>query len=195
MRRLISFPACVLVLSVASALPASAQGNDGTWKGQITCAKLSFTKGTQKVPMTMTVAGDKATYERQVWNPDKTAVVGTEAGSGTVDASGAIKLSATWKGVKENPRWTYTASYSGAIKGKSANLARATLEERRRQVRRPQVHHRAAALAARVITPDQRPCGAGLRDFAALVEHIDLQRDDAAIRRAGFALVEHGEDR
>jgi hypothetical protein len=146
MRRLISFPACVLVLSVASALPASAQGNDGTWKGQITCAKLSFTKGTQK-------------------------------------------------GVKENPRWTYTASYSGAIKGKSANLARATLEERRRQVRRPQVHHRAAALAARVITPDQRPCGAGLRDFAALVEHIDLQRDDAAIRRAGFALVEHGEDR
>lgn len=112
-----------LSLLVAAIVPALAQINDGTWKGQISCAKLSFTKGAQKVAMTMTVAGEKASYERQVYNPNNTQVVGTESGNGTIDASGAIKLSATWKGVKDSPRWTYTASYSGTIKGKSANLS------------------------------------------------------------------------
>jgi hypothetical protein len=119
MARFTSLFVCLLIPSAACAVPALAQSNDGTWKGQITCAKLSFTKGTQKVAMTMTVAGDKASYERQVYNPSNTQIVGTEAGSGAIEKSGEIKLSATWKGVKENPRWTYT----GAIKGKSANLA------------------------------------------------------------------------
>jgi hypothetical protein len=123
MARFISLFVCLLILSAACAVPALAQSNDGTWKGQISCAKLSFTKGAQKVSMTMTVAADKASYERQVYNPTNTQVVGTEAGSGTIEKNGGIKLSATWKGVKENPRWTYTATYSGAIKGKSANLA------------------------------------------------------------------------
>jgi len=107
---------------VAATSPAIAQSFDGLWKGQIACAKLSFTKGTQKVPMTMTVAGDKASYQRQVYNPNNTQVVGTEEGGGTIDSNGTIKLSATCKGVKENPRWTYTATYSGSIKGKSANF-------------------------------------------------------------------------
>lgn len=121
--RLASVIASVFIASVVSGLPVFAQSLDGTWKGQITCAKLSFTKGTQKVPITMTVAGEKASYERQVYNRDNSQVVGTEEGSGTIEKNGEIKLSATWKGIKENPHWTYTGAYSGSIKGRSANLS------------------------------------------------------------------------
>src|SRR4051794_36699433 len=52
-----------------------------------------------------------------------------------------------------------------------------------------------ALAAARILAPDQRLRVAGLRDLAILIEHVDLQRDDAAVRRTGFALVEHREDR
>ena len=123
MGRFISLPVFVLCVSFASSMPAFSQNNDGTWKGQITCAKLSFTKGTQRVPMTMTVAGEKVSYERQVYNRDNTAVVGTEEGTGTFDKSGTIKLSATWKSRREIPRFTYTATYSGSIKGNAASLS------------------------------------------------------------------------
>ena len=46
---------------------------------------------------------------------DCARVVGTEEGSGTVAADGAIKLTAIWKSVGDKPRYTYTASYSGKL--------------------------------------------------------------------------------
>jgi hypothetical protein len=104
----------------AGAPAAMAQSFDGAWKGHMTCAKLSFTKGTQKVAMTVAVAGGRATYTRKVYNRDNSAVVGSEEGSGKVESDGAIALTATWKGT--NPKTTYTASYRGAIKGNAASL-------------------------------------------------------------------------
>jgi len=91
----------------------AAQGFDGTWRGTLTCGKLSFTKGTQRVPLTVTVSGGSARFTRQVYNPNNTAVVGTEEGSGTVSADGAISLSSTWK--SPTGRSSYTASYSGKL--------------------------------------------------------------------------------
>jgi hypothetical protein len=112
-------------VGVAWALSGSssfAQSHDGTWQGQIACAKLSFTKGPQKVPMTMTVSGNSATYTRQVYNQDNTAVVGTEEGTGTIAGDGQITLSAKWNSARTNSRYTYTASYSGTMTGSAANL-------------------------------------------------------------------------
>jgi hypothetical protein len=90
-----------------------------TWRGQITCAKLSFTKGTQNAAMVLTVSGDRATCSRQVYNRDNTAVVGTEEGSGTIASDGAITLTAIWK--SPNSKYSYTASYRGTL---TRNVAR-----------------------------------------------------------------------
>jgi hypothetical protein len=120
-KRLLSIVACAGAAWVLSGSPSFAQSHDGTWHGEIACAKLSFTKGPQKVPMTMTVSGNSATYTRQVYNKDNTAVVGTEEGTGTI-AGDQITLSAKWNSARANPRYTYTASYSGAVTGTAANL-------------------------------------------------------------------------
>jgi hypothetical protein len=111
------------VVAFAVAAPAAvAQSFDGNWTGQISCAKLSFTRATQTVPITMTISGGSASYSRQVYNEDNSAVVGTEVGSGTVAATGAIAVSARWQSAGAAPRFTYTASYSGTIAGNAATL-------------------------------------------------------------------------
>src|ERR1700741_3026287 len=95
-KQIVFTPAWAVAACALAASPALAQSYDGTWKGQLSCAKLSFTKGPQKVAMTMTVSGGTATYSRQVYNRDNTRVVGAEEGSGTVSGSGEIKLSTKW---------------------------------------------------------------------------------------------------
>ena len=100
---------------------AAADDFDGKWTGTINCAKLSFTKGPFKVPLEMKVEKGAATYIRDVYNKDGTQIVGTEEGTGTI-AGGKLTLTATWKSTQERPRYSYTASYSGTISAKSANL-------------------------------------------------------------------------
>ena|SRR5215471_10031037 len=119
-KRLVSIVVCVVAACAFAPLPSFAQSYDGIWKGQVTCAKLSFAKGTQKVPLTMTVSGASATYTRQVYDRDNTRVVGTEEGSGTVSGNGEIKVSAKW--ASPNGKFAYTATYSGSLKGSSGSL-------------------------------------------------------------------------
>jgi hypothetical protein len=109
---------CCLLLTPGMA----ADDFDGKWTGTIGCAKLSFTKGPFKVPLEMTVEKGAATYVRDVYNKDGTQVVGAEEGSGTIGDGGKLTLTATWKSSQERPRYTYTASYSGTVAAKSANL-------------------------------------------------------------------------
>jgi hypothetical protein len=113
---------CSAVYAVMTMNAAFAQSFDGAWKGEISCAKLSFTKGPLKVPMDLTVSGGKATYSRDVLNADGSRIVGTEEGTGTVAADGAISLTAIWKSAAEKPRYTYTASYSGNLSGDRGSL-------------------------------------------------------------------------
>ena len=100
----------------------AAEGFDGQWKGTISCAKLSFTKGPFKTAIDMTVDKGAVTYTRDVYNRDGSRVVGTEEGKGTIGDGGKLTLTATWKSTEERPRFTYTASYDGSFKGNAANL-------------------------------------------------------------------------
>jgi hypothetical protein len=111
--------ACFLAATVPG---AGAESFNGTWHGTLNCGKLSFTKGPQKVPINLTVSGTSVSYSRDIYNRDNTAVVGKEEGTGTVGADGAIKLTSAWKGVGPNPKYTYTASYSGSLAKGSGNL-------------------------------------------------------------------------
>jgi hypothetical protein len=111
--------ACLLAATIVG---AASENFNGTWHGTLTCAKLSFTKGTQKVPIDVTVSGTSASFSRKIYNRDNTAVVGTEEGTGTVGADGAIKLTSSWKGGGPNPKYAYTASYSGTLSKGSGSL-------------------------------------------------------------------------
>jgi hypothetical protein len=105
--------------------PATAQSGQNFWRGRINCAKLSFARSPQRVPMTLTVSGNAATYThrvRVVYSRNNSPAVGTEVGSGTVAADGAITLSAMWTATGANPRLTYTASYSGRMHPDTAEL-------------------------------------------------------------------------
>ena len=86
-----------------------AQGADGAYRGALNCAQLPFTKGPQRVSLQIQVSGDRASYSREVHNETRTAVVGTETGSGTVSADGTMSLSGNWRGVRDS----FSASYSG----------------------------------------------------------------------------------
>ena len=80
-----------------------------TCRGEMSCAKLSFTRGSQKVPIEVVVSANKATLAREVWNQDNSAVVGTEECGAEVGAGGAIKLSLEWKATDANPRYAFGA--------------------------------------------------------------------------------------
>lgn len=113
----LSLGAWIAVLSwiEPTATGAAAETPDGTWRGEMNCAKLSFTKGSQKVPVEVVVSGRSVTLARKVWNQDNSSVVGTEEGSGEVDANGEIKISSVWKSTGATPRFAFTASYLGRL--------------------------------------------------------------------------------
>jgi len=98
-----------------SAPSAIAQSFDGTWRGKINCAKLSFARvpGDRVMPIEINVSGSTATYTREVHNRAGSAVIGTEEGSGTVANDGAIRLTADFKPTAADSQFTYTASFRG----------------------------------------------------------------------------------
>jgi hypothetical protein len=115
--RLLSLGALIAALSwlKPTATGVAAETWDGTWRGQMTCAKLSFTKGSQNVPVEVVISGRRVTFARKVWNQDNSSVVGTEEGSGEVDANGEIRISSVWKSTGANPHFTFNASYLGSL--------------------------------------------------------------------------------
>jgi hypothetical protein len=105
-----------------AATGVAAETLDGTWQGEMSCAKLSFTKGSQNVPVEVVVSGRSVSFARKVWNQDNSSVVGTEEGSGEVDAKGEIKIASVWKSTGANPRFTFTASYAGRLQRSGGSL-------------------------------------------------------------------------
>jgi hypothetical protein len=115
-------PECAALLACLLAGTASAQSFDGTWRGELSCAKLSFTKVGQKVPIELVVSGGKVAFQRQVWDQKNVAVVGTESGAGEIAANGAITLTGAWQAASPQARYTYTSSYRGNLSGTSGRL-------------------------------------------------------------------------
>jgi hypothetical protein len=93
---------------------ANAQVLNGAYKGTFDCAKLPWTKGPQHVAIEVDVADGKASYSRSVYNSDNSAVVGTETGTGSVDADGAIRLTGGWHGKRDGYEGIYTGKLTAA---------------------------------------------------------------------------------
>ncbi|HSP49438.1 MAG TPA: hypothetical protein VLN61_04490 [Pseudolabrys sp.] len=71
----------------------SAASFDGTYRGTLNCAKLSWTKTPlSNEPVSIAIMDGKVSYSRVLYGADWTTVVGQESGSGTVEPDGTIAL-------------------------------------------------------------------------------------------------------
>ncbi|MCC7281398.1 MAG: hypothetical protein IT556_03370 [Acetobacteraceae bacterium] len=84
------------------AMPAAAQSFDGVWQGRIRC-EAAGSLGALNAPIKVTIAGNRASYEREIRSTsDRSQVLATETGSGTVAADGTVRMNgtvgaATWR--------------------------------------------------------------------------------------------------
>jgi hypothetical protein len=101
----------VVVVMLQSISVARAQSFDGTFRGSLVCEKMPATADMLSVPLDVNIRGSNIQFARPLFNLDGTRVIGSELGTGTIDAQGKIHLTSNWYrfGV------TFDADYSGAL--------------------------------------------------------------------------------
>ncbi|MFZ0651799.1 MAG: hypothetical protein WAZ97_13105 [Pseudolabrys sp.] len=90
---------------------ARAQSFDGAFRGMLVCEKMPAAADMLTVPLDMTIRDNNVQFARPLFNLTGTRVVGSELGSGTIDAQGKLHLTSNWHrfGV------TFESDYSGAL--------------------------------------------------------------------------------
>jgi hypothetical protein len=113
--------AAAFVAASSFAIPSSAtaEGLDGTYRGNFVCEKLKQSPDILRAPFDMIVNGRNVIFARPVFNRNGTRVVGSELGSGSIDDTGTVQLKSAWSA----GGFGYEGSYSGAIKGKTGTLS------------------------------------------------------------------------
>jgi DNA-binding winged helix-turn-helix (wHTH) protein len=92
---------------------------DGTLHGAMLCEKLPYTDKPLVTDIAVRLAGSSATYARDIYSPDHAQIIGLEEGTGTVSRDGALRLTGGWS---LGPTMHYTASYSGTVADRTADL-------------------------------------------------------------------------
>ena len=105
--------------AISAALGPSTSSREGLWQGVLTCDKLPFTSEPLVTHIAVNVSGAAASYSRRVLSPHLSSIMGVEEGSGTIDPTGAIRLTGGWA---LEPRIRFAASYSGMLAAQTAEL-------------------------------------------------------------------------
>ena len=110
--------AAVAGTAMLAAGPVLAQSMDGTWQGRIRC-EASGTLGPLNAAIKVTIAGARASYERNIVNPSDTSkVLGTDTGSGAVTPDGQVRMS----GGANGGTWRQSTEISGKLTGRNSTL-------------------------------------------------------------------------
>jgi hypothetical protein len=113
----------ILTALAASLAPpaAASSGHDGRYAGFIACDPIpGQTAQPLKTDFSLTVAGGKAEYQREVLRPTSPGRLGvTERGAGTVSSSGELTLT----GGAGGQTWRYEATYRGRFEGTRLRLS------------------------------------------------------------------------
>jgi hypothetical protein len=90
---------------------ARAQSFDGTFRGTLVCEKMPATADMLSAALDVNIRESNVQFARPLFNLDGTRVVGSELGTGTIDAQGKLHLTSNWFrfGV------TFEADYSGMM--------------------------------------------------------------------------------
>lgn len=98
-------------LVLLAAAPASAQDFSGTWTGRISCEAAGNLSAINQ-PITLTVAGGKARYERPLRSPsDASRIIATEIAEGPVGPDGTVRMTGTVSG----QGWRQDSNWSGRM--------------------------------------------------------------------------------
>jgi hypothetical protein len=100
-----------LVVGALISANSGAQALEGKFSGAYVCEKTPFTRDILRVPLDLVVQGDNVRFARPVFNLNGTRVLGSELGTGTIDANGKLHLTSTWNYLGS----TAVGDYSGTL--------------------------------------------------------------------------------
>ena len=90
---------------------ANAQSIEGTYRGTLVCEKMPASPDILNAPLDVSVRGNSVLFARPLFNWNGTRVVGSELGTGTIDAEGKVHLTSSWY----NGGIAVQGDYSGAL--------------------------------------------------------------------------------
>jgi hypothetical protein len=97
----------------------SAQSLEGAYRGMFVCEKVQTSPDILRVPVDLKISNGNVQFARPVFNWNGQRVVGSELGSGTVDADGKLHLASDWtfRGI------TYRGDYNGTLTASGGTLS------------------------------------------------------------------------
>jgi hypothetical protein len=115
-----------ILLTLAGVLAATAAHADpimGPFRGSLVCAQLKSTNNILRAPLDVLVRKSDVIFARPVFNASGSMTVGSELGSGAIDADGKMHLTSTW----EFGGYGFTGDYSGVVTAAGGTLTGAQL--------------------------------------------------------------------
>jgi hypothetical protein len=121
--------ALALIVSTAPAFaqdatptaPKPAPSLASAYRGVFVCDKLASASDILHVPIDLAVRGDAVQFARPMFNLNGSRVYGSELGTGTVDASGNVRLQSEWMAGGAQVQGSYAGTLtpdSGTLSGK-----------------------------------------------------------------------------
>ena len=89
----------------------SAESLEGTFRGTLVCEKMPASPDILHAPLDVSIRGSNVQFARPIFNWNGSRVVGSELGTGTVDAEGKLHLTSGWL----IGGMTFQSDYSGAL--------------------------------------------------------------------------------
>jgi hypothetical protein len=88
--------ATLATITVAHSETQNAQPLATTYRGGFICEKAPGAADILRVPFDLAIRGDEVQFARPLFNLQGTRVIGSELGTGTIDAHGKLHLTSTW---------------------------------------------------------------------------------------------------
>lgn len=108
-----------LFAATAAQAQGPAQAPEGAYRGMIVCEKIPIAADILHVPFDLIVHGANVEFARPVFNLNGSRVIGSELGSGSVDADGKIHVTAT----RVFLRQTVHSEYGGTLTANGGTLS------------------------------------------------------------------------
>jgi hypothetical protein len=106
-----SFVLAALAVGTLVSANAGAQAVEGKFRGAYVCEKAPFTRDILRTPLDLVIQGNNVLFARPLFNLNGTRVLGSELGTGTIDANGKLHLTSTWTYLGK----TAVGDYSGTL--------------------------------------------------------------------------------
>src|SRR6478752_3144125 len=166
---------------------ANAQSIEGTYRGTLVCEKMPASPDILNAPLDVSVRGNSVLFARPLFNWNGTRVVGSELGTGTIDAEGKVHLTSSWYngGIAVQGDYSGTLTKTGGVDKEKAEIGAAQRHwcPHRRSKLAPNNNSKPGRAGVRACLPLLRPrrC-AIMAGMLGLTDHqLDVVMDAAGV--------------